>query len=306
MDRRKLLRKLGMAAGGLAVSGATQATAYSTKRALRIAHVTDIHVQPHLCAAKGFEKCLHHFQNLDTKPDLILNTGDSIMGSGGSSKEKAAKEWQLYQKVLSSENSIPIVSCLGNHDIWCPSLATGTFQDGKKWAMDEMEMIHPYRSFDKNGWHIVLLDSVHAGPEGTGYYAQLDKAQFDWLKTDLRNTPSEMPIFIASHIPILSASVFFDGDNLKDGNWVVPGSWMHRDSSQLVKLFSKHENVKIAVSGHIHLLDRVEYNGITYCCNGAVSGNYWMGKYKETSPGYAIIDLYDDGSFTNQYVTYRR
>ncbi|MCF0062647.1 metallophosphoesterase [Dyadobacter chenwenxiniae] len=302
MQRRNLLKTIGMAVGGYSVSASASGFSLAPKRILRIAHLTDIHVQPHLWAAKGFEKCLHHLQNLEVKPDLILNTGDSVMGSSGISKEKAAREWALYHKVLGSENSIPMVSCIGNHDIWCPP--TGSFSEGKKWAMDESGTAGSYRSFDKNGWHIILLDSIHCRPEGTGYYARLDEAQMDWLKKDLNNTPSHTPVLVASHIPILSASVFFDGDNLKNNQWVVPGSWMHTDSAQILGLFNRHDNVKLAVSGHIHLLDRVVYNSVTYCCNGAVSGNYWMGKYKQTSPGYAIIDLFEDGSFSNQYVNY--
>ena len=42
---------------------------------------------------------------------------------------------------------------------------------------------------------------------------------------------------------------------------------------------------------------------MTYCCNGAVSGAWWGGNYQETKPGYAIIDLYPDGRFTNHVFT---
>ena len=291
-----------MATGGLSIPKLAISQSFQPRRVLRVAHLTDIHIQPHLWAGRSFEKCLHHIQNLSDKPDLIVNTGDSVMGSHGISKEKASKEWRLYHDIISSENSIPLISCIGNHDIWHPQ--QGMFDDGKKRAMNEMELQLPYFSIDKNGWHIIVLDSVQSRPEGTGYLASLDEDQFHWLKNDLRMTPAQTPVLIASHIPILSASVFFDGDNLKGGNWVVPGSWMHMDAPKLVSLFNKHENIKLAVSGHIHLLDRVTYNNISYCCNGAVSGNYWMGKYKETSPGYAIIDLFEDGSFSNEYIKY--
>ena len=87
-------------------------------------------------------------------------------------------------------------------------------------------------------------------------------------------------------------------------SWNIPGRWMHEDALELKDLFIKYPNVKLAISGHIHLLDRVEYNGISYCCNGAVSGAWWAGNYQETQPGYAIIDLYPDGTFTNTYTTY--
>lgn len=303
MQRRNLLKILGMAAGGLSMSPVTAADNSQPKRVFRIAHLTDIHIQPHLWAGKRFEQCLHHLQGLEIKPDIILNTGDSVMGSHGISQTKASKEWALYREIMSSENGIPIVSCIGNHDIWHPY--PGMFGDGKKRAMDEIALSHRYFSIDQNGWHIIILDSVQSRPEGTGYMATLDEEQFHWLQDDLRQTPSKVPVLVASHIPILSASVFFDGDNLKGGNWVVPGSWMHTDATRIAKLFNKHDNIKLAISGHIHLLDRVTYNNVTYCCNGAVSGNYWMGKYHETNPGYAIIDLFDDGSFSNRYVQYR-
>jgi 3',5'-cyclic-AMP phosphodiesterase len=303
MQRRNLLKTLGMAAGGLSIPSVAVAENVQPKRAMRIAHLTDIHIQPHLWAGRRFEKCLHHLQNLEVKPDLVLNTGDSVMGSHGIPQTKASKEWALYHEIIASENSLPVVSCIGNHDIWLPP--RGMFGDGKKRAMNEMNLSRPYFSMDRNGWHIIMLDSVQSRADRTGYLASLDEEQFEWLKDDLGQTPSEVPILVASHIPILSASVFFDGDNLRGSDWVVPGSWMHIDATRIIKLFNKHNNVKLAISGHIHLLDCVAYNQVTYCCNGAVSGNYWMGKYHETDPGYAIIDLFDDGSFSNQYVQYR-
>jgi len=127
----------------------------------------------------------------------------------------------------------------------------------------------------------------------------------DWLKKELKSVPAATPVFIMSHIPILSACVFLDGKNYRNGQWNVPGSWMHEDAAELTDLFYQFKNIKIAVSGHLHLLDKVEYNGITYCCNGAVSGAWWFGSYHQTGPGYALIDLFADGSFKTEYVSYR-
>jgi hypothetical protein len=38
--------------------------------------------------------------------------------------------------------------------------------------------------------------------------------------------------------------------------------------------------------------------------NGAVSGNWWKGKRYFTDNGYAMVNLYNDGSFENEYVPY--
>jgi Icc protein len=307
MQRRSLLKNMGLLAGGLSLpslsKGESQLT--SPKRALRIAHLTDIHIQPHILAAHGLAKCLHQLQNLDIKPDLVFNGGDVVMGSRHVTREKSDKEWALYHKVIAEENSLPVYTCVGNHDIWCKDNSLSAFVDGKSRAMDHLKLDKSYYSFDQNGWHFIVLDSIQLKPDGSPYTAMLGEEQMNWLENDLKSTSDERPVLIVSHIPILSACVFLDGENVNEGNWKLPGSWMHTDCAALVKLFNKHKNVKLAISGHIHLLDQVVYNGVTYCCNGAVCGNYWFGKTQETKAGYAIIDLFSDGSFTNHYHAYR-
>jgi 3',5'-cyclic-AMP phosphodiesterase len=299
MQRRDLLRQAGLLAGGISLpsfikanSKQTTSTIATPKRVLRIAHITDVHIQPLIGAAKGFERCLHHIQNQEIKPDFIINSGDCVMDAHRRKHENVQKQWTLFNEVLKTENSLPIHHLVGNHDICCEGDSESNFEDGKKWAMDEMSLDKRFYSFDKKDWHFVMLDSV--------------QKKKDWLRHELKQVPDNKPTMVISHIPILSACVFFDGDNMKDkeNKWEVPGSWMHTDAKQISEVFDHHKNVKLAVSGHIHLTDRVDYNGVSYCCNGAVSGKWWFGKYQHTEAGYAIIDLFDDGSFTNTYVSY--
>jgi len=47
------------------------------KRVLRIAHLTDVHLQPEGSSAAGFVRCLKAV-HLTRRPDLILNGGDSV------------------------------------------------------------------------------------------------------------------------------------------------------------------------------------------------------------------------------------
>ncbi len=302
MQRRQLLQNLGLLSSASLIPNISEANISMPKRVLRIAHITDVHVQPLIGALKGFEKCLHHIQNLAVKPDFIINSGDCIMEAHGLKDGKVKKQWELFQKILKNENSMPIYHCVGNHDICCEGDTGHTFEDGKKWAMDEMALDKPYYSFDKGDWHFAMLDSVQQKNDGSWYTGQLGEAQTDWLKKDLEVTDKNT--MIISHIPILSACVFFDGNNMKNEKWEVPGSWMHQDAKQISEIFHMESKVKLAVSGHIHLTDRVDYNGVSYLCNGAVSGKWWFGKYQHTPAGYAIIDLFEDGSFINEYVTY--
>ena len=79
---------------------------------------------------------------------------------------------------------------------------------------------------------------------------------------------------------------------------------MHVDCIKLKDRFARHPNVKLSLSGHLHALDRADYNGVTYLCNGAVCAGWWKGRHKDCDEGYAVIDLYDDGSFEHEYIKY--
>ena len=109
---------------------------------------------------------------------------------------------------------------------------------------------------------------------------------------------------MVSHIPVLCACEFFDGELASTGNWVVPGAWMHIDAGRLRQLFLAHPNVRACLSGHAHQHDRVDYLGVRYACDGAVCGNWWRGDYLNCPPSYAMVDFYDDGSIEAQLIAY--
>lgn len=277
------------------------------KRALRIAHLTDIHVQPERKGDGGMAACLRHVQAQKDKPELILTGGDLIMDSGGADEARTRLQWDVFKRVLRDECGLPIEHCIGNHDVWGihkkDSKTTGSEPlHGKKWVMEELELPQRYRSFDRAGWHFIVLDSTFVLEDS--YTAKLDEEQFEWLQDDLKKADAGKPVLVLSHIPILSATCYFDGQNEKSGDWVVPGSWMHIDARRIKDLFIKHPNVKLCLSGHIHLADRVDYLGVSYLCNGAVCGAWWKGINQECDAGYGLIDLYADGSFESQYVNY--
>lgn len=272
------------------------------ERALRIAHLTDVHLREQDKAPEKFVKCQHYLQSMADQPDMIFNGGDTIFDALGHDRQSVEQQWRLWDRVIREENDLPIVHCIGNHDVW----GAGPENDplyGKQYAQEKMQLSKPYHSFDKAGWKFIVLDSTHP-VEGGWYTAKLDDAQFEWLTDELINTPEDKPVMVMSHIPILTATGFYSG-NEKNGNWTVPGSWMHIDFNRIKELFLQHSNVKLCVSGHMHLLDYVRYNGVTYCCNGAVSGGWWGNEmYHETHAGFAVIDLYTDGTFQVDYHTY--
>jgi len=197
---------------------------------------------------------------------------------------------------------LPVHYCLGNHDIWWNEDDKSQAIYGKRFSMDQLQLASPYYSMVKNGWKFIMLDSVHLDVDGTWYIGKLGDEQFNWLQTELANTDASMPVLVLSHIPILTATNLIEDDTIN--KWVMLGGDMHTDNAKIINLFYQHSNVKLCLSGHIHLRDKVVYNNVTYICDGAVSGAWWEGQRRETPPGYGLIDLYDDGSFDEQYVSY--
>lgn len=316
MERRDVL-KAGLAmAGAGALGGAARAAtgpqpaapAGPRRKVLTLAHMTDTHVQPERAAQAGMAAALAHIQNHPAKPELLLAGGDNIMDTFANTRQRGEAIWKIWRDTLANECSLPVRSCIGNHDVWGwnkeKSATTGDEpQWGKRWAMDELGLPERYYTFDQAGWRFVVLDSTH--PRGdAGYVGKLDEPQFAWLAETLAATPAAMPVLVLSHIPILAACAYFDGDNEESGDWRVPGAWMHIDARRIKDLFHRHPNVKVCLSGHIHLVDRVDYLGVTYYCNGAASGGWWGGPCQEFGNGYGLVELYDDGTATNQYVEY--
>lgn len=300
MLRRKVLKTL----GGLFLIPAlpVQSIVGDKKAVLRVAHLTDVHLKDKFDAPARFAKCLHHVQK-QSNVDLILNGGDIVFDMNKENLTTINAQWSLWHSAIKSDCSLPVHYVLGNHDIWWNENDKGQTLYGKKYALDQLKLTTPYYSFIKNGWKFILLDSVHLDIDNTWYMGKLGDEQFGWLEKELKTTPVDMPVCVLSHIPILTATLMVD-DQTAVNKWQVPGGDMHTDVTKIISLFYQHPNVKLCLSGHIHMRDKVVYNNVTYICDGAVSGAWWEGNKHETAPGYGLIDFYADGTFDEQYVNY--
>ncbi len=273
---------------------------------IRFAHLSDIHVKPGLVPETGMAKALQHAQQ---QKDIafIMNGGDAIFDALEVDKEGTRTQFDLFNNILKKENSLPVYHCIGNHDVW------GWFikenkpdQDrlyGKIWVVEELGMKKRYYSFSKDTWHFIVLDSTQLNPNG-GYIGKVDDEQLEWLKQEVESHKDKF-ICIISHIPVLSicAGLFFE-KNEPNGDLIIQRNLMHTDFLLLKKIFLQYPNIKVCISGHIHLQDEVEYLGIKYFCNGAVSGGWWKGVFREFGPAYAVMELYPDGQVQRTMFSY--
>jgi len=300
MERRSALKNIGglLLAPSLALGNTTPAA----KPSLRIAHITDVHLKDKFDAPARFTRCLHHLQQQTPKVDMVLNGGDIVFDMNKENISTINDQWKLVQNIMKNECSLPVHYCLGNHDIWWYEDDKGQAIYGKKYALDKLQLVKPYYSMEKNGWKIIVLDSVHLDIDNTWYIGKLGDEQLTWLSDELKATDANMPVMVMSHIPILTALLMIEDDIVN--KWTMLGGDMHTDTAKIINLFYQHPNVKLCLSGHLHMRDKVFYNNVTYLCNGAVSGAWWEGNRRETAPGYGLIDLYADGTFEEKYVNY--
>lgn len=307
MKRSEFLQNSALLLGGSLLAG--DALAWDNKRGkLRFAFMSDIHVKPDVTAEAGMARALHHMQQLRPKVDFIINGGDSIMDALAADREKTSRQWEVFKTILQKENSLPVNHCIGNHDVW------GWFikqdrpetdrQYGKAWAVETLGMPKRYYSFTRGKWHFIVLDSTQLNPAG-GYIAYVDEEQLEWLKQELAQHAGDRYVCVVSHIPILSicAGLFFEKTE-PNGDLKIQRNLMHTDFIALRKLFMQYPNVKVCLSGHIHMQDELNYHNVKYYCNGAVSGNWWNGSFRDFAPAYAVMELYDDGSSKRWMVEY--
>lgn len=309
-SRRNFLKKamLGGVVGSLTpslLSGAPDPGRANGKRVLRLAHITDVHMLDQKNSETCFRRVLHEINTMKDRPDMIINTGDTVMDENKQTLETVSTRWNVWNSIVKSENKLPMRSCLGNHDVWygpdetLDALYRKDGRYGKQWAIGELRLPGRYYSFELSGWKLIALDSINGE---NGY--QLDEEQFDWLA---REVVTERPVLVFSHVPILSMGALLYSTQRKPIAEVkFPSGDMHNDHQRIKNLFAKYRNVKLCLSGHVHYIDATEYFGVKYLCNGAVSGNWWGNPLTldEFAPLYTIVDLYQDGSSHYEYIFY--
>ena len=307
MNRNQFLKNTAAVVGGSMIPAFAFTEEDKKSKKLRFAVLTDIHVKQGIGAEAGMARAFHHAQSLKPKVDFIINGGDSIMDSLEADKQTTKMQWDLFHSLLKQENSLPVYHCIGNHDVWGWFVKNDSLEAdklyGKQWAVEVQQLPGRYYSFTKDKWHFMVLDSTQLNPEG-GYIAYIDPQQLDWVKQELEKNKDKF-ICIVSHIPLLSicAGLFFNKTET-NGDLKILRNLMHTDFIELKKLFLQYPNIKACLSGHIHLQDEVNYLGIKYYCNGAVSGNWWKGAFYDFAPAYAVFELYDDGTSLRKMVEY--
>jgi 3',5'-cyclic AMP phosphodiesterase CpdA len=210
-QRRSFIRNLAFLTGG----ALPWRTAFSIPKSpkekakpLLFGIISDLH---HLQFGQDEEARLKGFMDsvMTHSPDFIVQNGDFCRPKGS---DGIMKQWNRYPG--------PKYHVLGNHDMdVCDKATIMQF-----WGMEK-----PYYSFDRGGFHFVVMDrnfmrtpdgslidynNSNWGPVAAPGRSFTDQAQLDWLKKDLAQAKNPSIVFM--HQPVFLSEFFLEIGNADD------------------------------------------------------------------------------------------
>lgn len=284
-----------LTAGALVMAPAAALAAPGPKARFTFAHVTDLHIQPELRAAERCRDCLAAINR--ERPEFVIAGGDLVFDALAVPRERARLLFDLYRETVKRLDA-PLHNTLGNHDIFGLYQHSGVSPEqagyGKK--MYEDRIGRRYYSFDFQGWHFVVLDSVGLTKDRL-YTGEIDGEQLEWLRRDLAAAGEAVPVVAVTHIP-LSTGVL---------QWMMPKHDHRRivvnNAAEVLELLHRY-NIKAVLQGHTHICETLQYRGCQYITSGSVCGESWKGpKWGVHPEGFGVLRV-EGGAISWSYRTY--
>jgi 3',5'-cyclic AMP phosphodiesterase CpdA len=290
---------LPVAPAGAAV-GAARSRPERTKRGradFAVAFLTDMHVNAEKGAPAGFNQAVHSAFDHKQPPEVLVTGGDLVMDILATGTDLADAQYALFDAQIAGLK-VPIHHTMGNHDMLGVSeksgLDPGHPKYGKRYFVERMQQDHAYHSFDHEGWHFVILDSL--GIREREYIGWVDEEQLAWLADDL--AASGKPTVVFTHIPLWSNYVEIN----RGIEEPIPPGVCIVNAHQVAPILQGNA-VKLVLAGHLHINETFTYKGIEYSTVGAVSGNWWRGARDGFEEGYARLEFRGD-QVSWEYVDY--
>lgn len=97
--------------------------------------------------------------------------------------------------------------------------------------------------------------------------------------------------------------LFSDRATVDEKARAVPFGRVVKDAPALFDVV-KGANVRAFISGHLHLVEELQFNGHRTICSGSVSGHQWGGPRLGTPEGFGVFDCHTNGALTFRYMSH--
>lgn len=257
-------------------------------RPMKVVFFTDVHARTEWETPAA----LHRAAEAITaqQADLVICGGDMITEGASSSAAMAAPRWEVYRAMHEAIRPEPVV-VIGNHDLVgvSPSDGSPPADDPRSEVRARFNLPQTYRSFDRNGYHFILLDSVDNQKGTLEYRGFIRPEQMDWLRNDLAQVAPGTPIVVVSHVPLLTAvpQTTADRNEPVAENSRVVNRW------ELMAAFDGHQ-VLAVLQGHSHVENVIRWRKTVFINGGSVCGEWWRGPRKGTPMGFGVLLLHPD------------
>jgi Icc protein len=266
----------------------------------RFAFMTDIHITRDRNAYEGFQKAIEHANAMRPKIDFVITGGDLIMDALDAKHESADSLYNLYKESISNFK-MPVYNGIGNHEFFGvyrrDEISSQHPDFAEKMFLHKLDRQKPYSSFDHKGWHFVLLKSIGITPERS-YIGEVDTEQLAWLAEDLRKIDKDTPVVLALHIPLFTAAT-----QIRSGSTTANGRGTVVTNAKDVMDILQPYNFRLALQGHLHIVEEIIWQKMHFITGGAVSASWWEGPYYDFEEGFVVVDV-KGSDFNWHYETY--
>jgi Icc protein len=296
LDRRKFLKTIATASAAM-VLPYFPADKSLAPGSFDFVFFTDTHIQPELDAAHGCDMCFRKIAS--TNPEFAIMGGDHVFDAASVNSVRAGMVFDLY-KHTERALGMPIYNAIGNHDIFGVMTKSGVTRTdpeyGKKMYQDRMGQT--YYSFDRKGYHFVVLDSIQPTADRL-WEARVDPAQLHWLRDDLGRLPHGAPVIGVIHCPMVTAFATY-AEVITAGRKY--NTMTVANTPEVLEILDS-ANVLAVLQGHTHVNEVMPRNNTQFITSGAVCGNWWHGPRLGTPEGFTLVSL-REGKITSRYEAY--
>lgn len=199
------------------------------------------------------------------KPAFALITGDLVRDALRVPETDARGYYDLFLRERGAFRT-PVFSVPGNHEIFGietdkSGVAPTHPLFGK--TMYRSYLGPDYYSFNMGGVHFVALNTADVA--GSSYHGHVDSLQLAWLTRDLAALPPKTTVVTFNHIPFYSSAEILNGyDDGPPAPTLITlnGKTTFRhtvsNAADVLGVLAKQRH-ELALGGHIHIVERIEY-----------------------------------------------